>query len=425
MAGAKPSSLLSPHQRQLTKSEAGAPCYLLPIISHAIKSPVLTFPSNIWNKQHEANKWGIHQILAPNNNSEHYLIKLLLLHLPLPAPPSQYGRGAGQVARVLALVGRLVAPLRLHLHRSHLAVEGQRSHTQTVVVCFSVKVVEIFEGGEEVGELLVLLLTARMLVLSVVLLTILMHWLLHSVLRLDLEALLLEVLLLRGLWGLRRPPRMLLLLLLLLLFLLIHWRVPCGHWLSMILDALLWCVLRVGRSDHPVVGVQSLATHTRIQHLTILPHHHGRRLRAPHWTSHHWALPGDRRDSNSDSRRLPRLPARLWSLRDEALLLLILPFHGRVPVVFDGVVRPARDQLCNLCPLVSPLLVRIVDHPIFLVRPRRLLDVRVQVVVPPLSALLPNPPLQLLCNQSPTLRPVLPHQLYHLLVLLFGPRAFD
>ena len=28
-----------------TKSEAGAPCYLLPIISHAIKPPVLTFSS--------------------------------------------------------------------------------------------------------------------------------------------------------------------------------------------------------------------------------------------------------------------------------------------------------------------------------------------------------------------------------------------
>ena len=48
VAGAKASSMLNPHQR-LTKSEAGAPCYLLPIISHAIKSPVLTLPSNIWS----------------------------------------------------------------------------------------------------------------------------------------------------------------------------------------------------------------------------------------------------------------------------------------------------------------------------------------------------------------------------------------
>ena len=37
--GAKASSPLSPH-RSLTKSQAGAPRYRLPIISHAIKSPV-------------------------------------------------------------------------------------------------------------------------------------------------------------------------------------------------------------------------------------------------------------------------------------------------------------------------------------------------------------------------------------------------
>ena len=94
-------------------------------------------------------------------------------------------------------------------------------------------------------------------------------------------------------------------------------------------------------------------------------------------------------------------------------------------MVFDGIVRPAWDQFCNLCPLVSPLFVRVVDNSILLVRPGRLLDVRVQVVVPALPTLLPDPTLQLLGDQSPTLGSVLPHQLDHFLVLLFGPGAFD
>ena len=94
-------------------------------------------------------------------------------------------------------------------------------------------------------------------------------------------------------------------------------------------------------------------------------------------------------------------------------------------MVFYGIVGSAGDQLCNLGPLVSPLLVRVVDHSVLLVCPSSLLDVRVQVVVPSLPALLPDPTLQLLRNQSPTLRSILADQLYHFLVLLFGPRALD
>ena len=151
------------------------------------------------------------------------------------------------------------------------------------------------------------LLTTWVLVLRVVLLVVLVHGLLHAVLWLHLEVLLLKVLLLRGLWRLRCPPGMLLLLLLLLL-LLIHRRIPCGHWLSVVLDTLLWCVLRVTGSDHPIVGVDPLTAYAGVQDLPVLAHHHRRRLWAPHWTSHHRALPWKCRDSNSDPRRLSWFP---------------------------------------------------------------------------------------------------------------------
>jgi hypothetical protein len=53
--------------------------------------------------------------------------------------------------------------------------------------------------------------------------------------------------------------------------------------------------------------------------------------------------------------------------------------------------------------------------------PGCLLNLRVEMVVPALPALLPNATLEVLGNEGPTLRPILLHQVHHLLVLLFGP----
>ena len=51
---------------------------------------------------------------------------------------------------MLALVRRLGAPLRLNLDRPNLAMEGERSHPEAVIVCLRVKVVEIFQRREKV-----------------------------------------------------------------------------------------------------------------------------------------------------------------------------------------------------------------------------------------------------------------------------------
>ena len=67
-------------------------------------------------------------------------------------------------------------------------------------------------------------------------------------------------------------------------------------------------------------------------------------------------------------------------------------------MVLDGVVCSAWDEFGDLCPLISPLLVCIVDDLIFLVRPGGLLDVGVEMVVPTFTTLLANATLEMFCD---------------------------
>ena len=92
-------------------------------------------------------------------------------------------------------------------------------------------------------------------------------------------------------------------------------------------------------------------------------------------------------------------------------------------MVLDGVVRPAGDQLGYLGPLVAPLLVGIEDDSVFLVSPGSFLNLRVEMVMPSLSTLLPNSPLQMLGNECPPLRPVFSNKFNHFFIFLFGPRS--
>lgn len=125
-------------------------------------------------------------------------------------------------------------------------------------------------------------------------------------------------------------------------------------------------------------------------------------------------------------------------------LVLHFPPHGGVPVVLDGVVcavrensvgikvqpdfpagrrnvhvgrgvtLPARKKLRDLCPAVAEPFVCFIDNSILLLSPGGLLHLWVQVVVPTLTALFPNPPLQVFCYYRPTLRAILVHQIDHL-----------
>ena len=58
------------------------------------------------------------------------------------------------------------------------------------------------------------------------------------------------------------------------------------------------------------------------------------------------------------------------------------------------------------------------QKPVFFFRPWRLVDARIEMVVPPLAALLPNPSVEMLGNQSPFLGAVTVHKLHHQVVLL-------
>lgn len=59
-------------------------------------------------------------------------------------------------------------------------------------------------------------------------------------------------------------------------------------------------------------------------------------------------------------------------------------------------VLPPREELGDLCPAVAQPFVGLVDDSVLLLSPRRLLDLRVEVIVPSLTALLPNPSLEVL-----------------------------
>jgi hypothetical protein len=68
-------------------------------------------------------------------------------------------------------------------------------------------------------------------------------------------------------------------------------------------------------------------------------------------------------------------------------------------VVLDGVVSASGQHLGHLCPLAAVGRVRQEQDPLLVQHPLHLQDVRVQVVVPPLPALLPQPPLHELSDK--------------------------
>jgi len=94
------------------------------------------------------------------------------------------------------------------------------------------------------------------------------------------------------------------------------------------------------------------------------------------------------------------------------------PLHARVPVILYGVVRATRQLRGDLRPLVAHAHVLHQDRTVLLFRPRRLRDRRIQVVVPPLAALLAHATRQIRRDHAPLLRAVPTHQLDDLLILL-------
>lgn len=91
------------------------------------------------------------------------------------------------------------------------------------------------------------------------------------------------------------------------------------------------------------------------------------------------------------------------NLVNNTLLFLL---HGGVPVIFDRVIGSALQGLGNDGPLVLQTVVLNKKSELFILAPVHLLDEGVQVVVPPLSALLSNATRNLLRNSCPLLSSV-------------------
>mmetsp|Transcript_33230 Transcript_33230/g.98762 ORF Transcript_33230/g.98762 Transcript_33230/m.98762 type:complete len:262 (+) Transcript_33230:1740-2525(+) len=101
------------------------------------------------------------------------------------------------------------------------------------------------------------------------------------------------------------------------------------------------------------------------------------------------------------------------------------PLERRIPSILNGVVGPAVQQLGDLGPPGPQSSGRFDDHLVLLLHPLSAVDVRIEVIVPALPALLPQSSLELLGDERPLLLPVLMDQLCHLRVLLGSPRTLD
>jgi len=96
----------------------------------------------------------------------------------------------------------------------------------------------------------------------------------------------------------------------------------------------------------------------------------------------------------------------------------------RVESVLDRIISAAIDTLGDIAPAIAMDQVQPHNEEIFLHRPLSLGDVRVQVVVPALAALLSNATRKVLCYLCPILGAQLNNNYRQDLVLLLRPGAF-
>lgn len=78
-------------------------------------------------------------------------------------------------------------------------------------------------------------------------------------------------------------------------------------------------------------------------------------------------------------------------------------------MIFDGVVSASGQHLGHFRPLVAVGSVRQKEDPFFMGHPLHFEDAGIEVVVPALSALLPQSSLHEFSDEGPALRPILLH----------------
>lgn len=100
-------------------------------------------------------------------------------------------------------------------------------------------------------------------------------------------------------------------------------------------------------------------------------------------------------------------------------------FESRIKSIFNVIVSPARQELCNFRPFISKLLVKSDNGYVLLRSPFILLNVRVQVIVPPFATLLSYSPWESLCNVAPILSTVFCNIFREFLILFLAPGSFN
>merc|ERR1719199_1558035 len=111
--------------------------------------------------------------------------------------------------------------------------------------------------------------------------------------------------------------------------------------------------------------------------------------------------------------------------RSRAVVLLRkhLALERRVPVVLDGVVSAAREELSDLCPSVVESLVCFDKEGVLLGCPAVFAHIRVELIVPALADLLAGAAWEVDGESGPGLEAVPAHELHYHRVLLSGPWA--
>lgn len=107
----------------------------------------------------------------------------------------------------------------------------------------------------------------------------------------------------------------------------------------------------------------------------------------------------------------------------DIFLKTFMHFQGRVEPVFYRVVGSAWHILGNQRPLLAVLQEEVHQLLVLVEGPFVASDVGVEVIMPPLPALLSDPTRQHGCNKIPALGPMLNDHELEPLVLLLGPRA--
>lgn len=94
-------------------------------------------------------------------------------------------------------------------------------------------------------------------------------------------------------------------------------------------------------------------------------------------------------------------------------------------MILDGVISPPRKHLRHLGPFTAVGGVGQEEDPLLMQHPLYLQNGGIEVVVPTLSALLPQTALHELSDKGPSLRAILLHEFPHQIVLLLSPRLFS